>query len=158
MAPRVRPVITMPVGEVVGQHTGAGDRAIALKLEHPELSDSKIAARVGCHPSLVSRVLAKFLGDHTQEELKDFQDNKANLFDALQLRTLMSITDEDIAKAPLLPRITGAAILEDKGRTIRGLATQVNVSVLLDLRDAIRDMRERPAVQVIDNEANTAIG
>jgi hypothetical protein len=57
----------------------------------------------------------------------------------------MSITDEDIAKAPLLPRITGAAILEDKARTIRGQATQVNVSVLLDAVAAIREIRRGEA-------------
>ena len=45
-------------------------------------------------------------------------------------------------KAPLLPRITGAAILEDKARTIRGQATQINVSVLLDAVAAIREMRK----------------
>jgi len=71
---------------------------------------------------------------------------------------LMSITDEDIAKAQLLPRVTSAAILHDKARTIRGQATQVNVSVLLDLVQAARDMRDRPATQVIDNEDNSAIG
>jgi len=53
----------------------------------------------------------------------------------------LSITDEDIAKAPLLPRITGAAILEDKARVIRGQATQINVSVIADLVAAARAAR-----------------
>ena len=141
MAPKVRPIINAPVGEVQGRHTGAGRRAIALKLKYPDLSDVKIAERVGCHPANVSRVLARFLGDHSEEELRDFQASKADVYDALQLRAVMSITDETIAKAPFLPRVTGAAILEDKARTIRGQATQVNVMVLLDAVAAIREMR-----------------
>jgi hypothetical protein len=145
MAPKVRPVIITPVGEVQGRHTGAGRRAIALKLKYPDLSDVKIAERVGCHPANVSRVLARFLGNHSEDELRQFQANKADIFDSLQLRTVMSITDEDIAKAPLLPRITGAAILEDKARTIRGQATQVNVTVLLDAVAAIREIRRGEA-------------
>lgn len=114
-----------------------------MKLQYPELSQAQIAARVGCNPSNVHRVLARFLGNHSEDELREFQENKANVFDSLQLRTLMSITDDDIAKAPLLPRITGAAILEDKARVIRGQATQVNVTVLLDAVQAIREMRKR---------------
>jgi hypothetical protein len=143
MAAQVRPVIDAQVGNVRGRKTGAGRRAIVLKLKHPELSDAKIAKRVGCHPANVSKVLSRFLGDHSEEELRDFQENKANIFDALQLRQLKSITDEDIAKAPLLPRVTASAILEDKARTIRGQATQINVSVLLDAVQAIREMRAK---------------
>jgi len=88
--------------------------------------------------------LARFLGDkHTESDLREFQENKADIFDALQHRMVMSITDEDIAKAQLLPRVTASAILEDKARTIRGQATQVNVTVLLDAVQAIREMRQR---------------
>lgn len=142
MAAQVRPVINALIGNAPhGKHSGAGKRAIKLKLENPHLSDAKIAARVGCSPQNVSVVLRRFLGDHTEEDLREFQNNKADIFDALQMRSLKSITNEDIAKAPLLPRITGAAILEDKARVIRGQATQINVSVLLDAVQAIRDMR-----------------
>ena len=141
MAPKVRPVIDAQIGGLRGRKTGAGQRAIQLKLEHPHLSDARIAARVGCTPQNVSKVLARFLGDHSESDLREFQANKADIFDSIQLRSLMSITNEDIAKAPLLPRITSAAILEDKSRTIRGQATQVNVTVLLDAVQAIRDMR-----------------
>jgi hypothetical protein len=41
-------------------NTGAGDRAIALKLEYPDLSPGQIAKAVGCNPSNVHRVLARF--------------------------------------------------------------------------------------------------
>ena len=128
-----------------------------MKLENPHLSDAKIAALVGCSPANVHTVLSRFLGDHSKEELREFQANKADIFDSIQLRSLMSITNDDIAKAPLLPRITGAAILEDKARTIRGQATQVNVTVLLDAVQAIREMRSRPA-PVIDSTLESDIG
>jgi hypothetical protein len=113
-------------------------------MRYPELSEAQIAKRVGCDPANVHRVLARFLGDkHTESDLREFQENKADIFDALQHRMVMSITDEDIAKAQLLPRVTASAILEDKARTIRGQATQVNVTVLLDAVQAIREMRQR---------------
>jgi hypothetical protein len=124
-------------------NTGAAPAIRRTKLRYPELSNAQIAKRVGTDPANVHRVLKRFLGDHSEQELKDFQENKAEIFDAIQLRTLMSINDADIAKAPLLPRITGAAILEDKARTIRGQATQINVSVLVDAARMLREIQER---------------
>ena len=136
----VTPVIDRPIVSA-----RKGEKAAAIrrtKLRYPELSEGQIAKRVGCDPANVHRVLKRFLGDHSIEELREFQESKADVFDAIQMRSLKSITDIDIAKAPLLPRITGAAILEDKARTIRGQATQINVNVLLDAVQAIRDMRQ----------------
>jgi hypothetical protein len=115
-----------------------------MKMRYPEMSEGQIAKRVGCDPANVHRVLTRFLGDkNTEQDLKDFQQNKADIFDALQHRMVMSITDEVIDKAPLLPRVTAAAILEDKARTIRGQATQVNVNVLVDAARMLREMQER---------------
>ena len=72
----------------------------------------------------------------------------------LSLIHILSIDDAKLETATAVQLATVAGIAFDKSQLTRGLATQVNVSVLLDLRDAIRDMRDRPAVQVIDNEAN----
>lgn len=141
MPPKVTPVIDAP--KVSGRHTGVAPAVRRMKMRYPEMSEGQIAKRVGCDPANVHRVLKRFLGDHSAEDLKDFQENKAEIFDALQMRQLMSITDEVIAKAQLLPLVTASAILEDKARTIRGQATQINVSVLLDAVQAIRDMRKR---------------
>jgi len=143
MSRKVTPIIDAQVSSKRGQKTGKAPLIRKMKLDYPELSESQIAKRVGCDKANVHRVLTRFLGKHTEEQLRDFQQSKADIFDAIQLRSLMSITDKDIAKAPLLPRITGAAILEDKARTIRGQATQINVSVLLDAVQAIRDMRSK---------------
>ncbi len=113
-----------------------------MKLNYPELSEAQIARRVGCDPANVHRVLKRFLGtNHSESDLRDYQNNKADIYDGLQMRALGSITDDDIAKAPLLPRVTAAAILEDKARLIRGKATQIDVSALLDAVQAAREMQ-----------------
>ena len=45
----------------------------------------------------------------------------------------------------------------DKSQLVRGQATQVNVTVLLDAVQAIREMRSRPA-QVVDSTLESDIG
>lgn len=73
---------------------------------------------------------------------REYQDNKADVFDSLQMRIVESITKDDIAKAPLYPRVVSASILEDKARTIRGQATSINVTIIADLVEAIKQMRK----------------
>ena len=144
MAPRVSAVTPM-LGKVNGRHTGAAPLIRKTKVDYPELSNGQIAKRVGCDVANVHRVLSRFLGaKYTQEDLEKFQSSKADIYDALQQRMLGSIDDEVIAKSQLLPRVTSAAILEDKARTIRGQATSVNVVMLLDAVQAIKQMR-RPS-------------
>lgn len=143
MAPKVTPLPDFVIAPRTTRNTGAAAKVRKMKLRYPELSESQIAKRVGCNPATAHRVLKHFFGKGGEASLRNFQENKADIFDALQQKMLMSITAADIAKAPLLPRITGAAILEDKARTIRGQATQINVSVLLDAVQAVRDMRSK---------------
>ncbi len=109
-----------------------------LAIRHPELSHSDIARTVGCDPANVTGVLKTFLGTYSREALADFQENKGDIFDAIQQRILGSITDEKIAKAGLTESVTAAAILEDKARLVRGQATGINVSVMLQMVDAIK--------------------
>ena len=125
-------------------NTGAAPRIRRLKMRYPELSENAIAKRVGCDPANVHRVLKRFMGeDGSEQDLQDYQNAKADIFDAMQRRIVMSISDADIAKAQLLPRVTAVAILEDKARTIRGQATQVNVNVLVDAAKMLREMEDR---------------
>ena len=119
--------------------TGVADEIRRLHLRYPALSKADIAKRVGCDWTNVHRVLQRFMGNDTSEDdLRAYQENKADIFDALQKRIMGSITDTDIAKAPLMARVTAGAILEDKARVIRGQATGINVTVLMDAIDAIR--------------------
>ena len=79
------------------------------------------------------------MGDNgTEEDLREFQENKADVYDALQRRFLSSISNEVIDKASLRDRVIASAVLEDKARVIRGQATGINVTVLMDAIDAIR--------------------
>lgn len=128
--------------EPLTSHRGCAPEIRRLATTYPELSQGAIARKVGCTVGNVSQVLSKFLNGGSAEELRDFQDNKADLYDVVQQRILESITGEDIAKAPLVARVTSLAILEDKARLVRGQATGINAVVLMDLVDAIRAKRE----------------
>ena|SRR5277367_376131 len=146
MPPKVTQIIDAPSlsRSVKSTNTGAAPKIRKMKLRYPELSEAQIAKRVGCHPTNVHRVLKQFLGKNSNEEqLKDYQESKADVYDALQMRYLKSITDAKINKTSVVALTTGAAILEDKARNIRGQATQINVTVLLDAVQAIKDMRSR---------------
>ena len=147
MAPRVSAVPQhVSRGNGAGRHTGAAPAIRKMKIDYPELSEAQIAKRVGCHVGNVHDVLTRFLGKYTAQDLEAFQGRKADIYDAMQQSILGSITGEVIDKAQLLPRVTSAAILEDKARTIRGQATSVNVTVLLDAVQTIKQMRRMGGV------------
>ena len=112
------------------------------KLRYPELSESQIARHVGCSPSNVHQVLKSFLVDRSEAELHDFQANKADIYDAVQLRALASVTQAKLQKSSAPALVTAAAILEDKARLVRGQATGINVQVLLDVAEMIRNERD----------------
>ena len=121
--------------------TAPTGKAAAIRVLHdryPEMSQAAIARKVGCTDRNVSVVLKNYLRDTSPEELSQFQDSKADIYDAIQNRILASITPEKIEKAKLVESITSAAILEDKARLVRGQATGINVSVLMDVVEAIR--------------------
>ena len=111
-------------------------RKIAAK--YPELSQGDIAKRVGCSPQNVSEVLAKFLADTSPEYLDDYQANKPAVFEALQYRTLASITQEDITNSSFMQRVTAAAILQDKISLMRGQPTAIHAHLLVDVLDMLR--------------------
>ena len=116
-----------------------------MALKYPELPQTEIARRVGCSHQNVSAVLAQYLADTSVDDLRDYQQNQADVFDSLSHRLLLSVTPEKIAKAKVMEAITGAAILIDKARLVRGQATGINVNVLMDVVEA---MRSRPAEPV----------
>ena len=122
-----------------------GERAAQIRklaLRYPELSNSEIARKVGCRPQNVSGVLSTFLAGHSEEKLRDYQQNRADIFDAVGMRALSSITDDTLAKAGFQQLVTGAAILVDKSQLLRGQPTSIHVSALLDVLDVIRERDE----------------
>lgn len=141
---------------VPGRKTGAAPAIRKLKLKHPELTDSEIARTVGCSPSNVSVVLKAFLGANTRETLRDYQENQADVFESLAHRLLSSVTQEKIDKSKPMEAITGAAILIDKARLVRGQATGINVSVLMDVVEAIRLRGSQPVASATISGASVS--
>lgn len=142
MPPKVKP---LPDNTRINTaNTGKAPAIRRMKLKYPELSEAQIAKQVGCSSVNVHNVLKRFLGKaHSTQELAEYQNAKADVYDALQMRYLMSITNAKINKTGVVALTTGAAILEDKARTIRGQATQINVSLIVDAMAAVREMRKR---------------
>ena len=126
---------------IPGRKRGLAPLIRSTKTRYPELSEAQIAKRVGCSPSNVHQVLTPFLHDHSEGELRDFQANKADIYDAVQMRALASVTQDKLRKSSAGSLVTVAAILEDKARLIRGQATGIHVSALIDVLDAIRQLR-----------------
>lgn len=78
------------------------------------------------------------MGTKSDAELRDYQDNQADVFDSLAFRLLGSLSQDKIDKTKPMEAITGAAILIDKSRLVRGQATGINVHVLMDVVEALR--------------------
>ena len=127
---------------IPGRKRGLAPLIRATKLRYPELSEAEIAKRVGCSPSNVHQVLSAFLHGHSEQELRDFQANKADVYDAVQMRALASVTQDKLRKSSAGSLVTVAAILEDKARLIRGQATSINVQALVEVLDLIRQLRD----------------
>jgi hypothetical protein len=123
-----------------------GERATRIRniaSRYPKLSRSAIARMVGCDPSNVTQVLKTTLKGHSDAELRDFQTNKPDIMDALNLRVVGSITDTKLRKTSAAQLVTMSAILTDKTQLLRGQATSININVLFDVLEAIRQ-RDQP--------------
>jgi len=119
-------------------HRGLAPIIRKTKLNYPKLTDSEIARRVNCTPENVTGVLRTFLGKNTISDLRDYQENRADVFDSLTQRFLESVTEKKIVKTSAAQLVTMAAILHDKSQVMRGQATQINVTVLMDVVAAIK--------------------
>lgn len=126
---------------IPGQQKGLAPEIRRLSVKYPELTQGDIARRVGCTTSNVCQVLNAFLNDSSESELREYQENQADIFDSVAYKLLRSVTQEKIDKTKPMEAITGAAILTDKARLVRGQATNYNVNILLDAAQAIRDKR-----------------
>ena len=132
-------------GVIIGSMPRHGERAALIRnlaTRYPELSHPAIAQRVGCSPQNVDQVLSKFLGNNSLDDLRAFQGNETDILDAVRMRTVASITQDKLDKANALQLITGAAILQDKIQVMRGQPTSIHVHALVNVLDAIAEMRE----------------
>jgi len=140
-----------PEVKVKQSHKGCAPKIRKLKERYPEMSATAIAKRVGCTPDNVYSVLKRFLGSHSVQDLREFQQNKADVYDSLQQRCVASITSAKIAKTSAAQLTTMVAILEDKSRLVRGQATGINVTVLMDVVEAIRSRQGQVARSIGDS-------
>jgi hypothetical protein len=123
---------------VPGRKRGLAPAIRKLKLRHPELTNGEIAKRVGCNPANVTGVLKTFLGSNTEDQLRQFQENKAEVYDSVAMRLIESVDARKIAKSSALQIITAVGILHDKAALLRGQPTSINLMALVDIVEAIR--------------------
>lgn len=138
---------------VNGRKTGKASAIRKLKLKHPDLTPSEIAKTVGCSVNNVYGVLQTFLGFKSDNDLRQYQESQADIFDALSMRFLGSITQEKIDKTGPVEAVTAAAILFDKKRLMLGQATGINVNVLMDVVEAMRARGPISAASVGQSQA-----
>lgn len=118
-----------------------GDKGIRIRkmhLRYPELSRAEIARKVGCDPARVTQVLNRFLNDNGEEDLRGFQSNQADIYDAIRLRALSSLTDDKMAKSSASQLAILIGIMHDKAALCRGQATSHVAVVLLDVAAMMR--------------------
>jgi len=71
------------------------------------------------------------------------REELAGMFDSVAHRIVGAVTPEDIQKANLVQKLTSAGIAVDKASMLRGeLPPAINVTVLLDVMEAIRSRRD----------------
>jgi len=118
---------------------GLAPKIRALKDKYPDMPVSVIADKVGCTPQNVRGVLSSYLAGTSEEALREYQANRSDILDAMQHRALLSITQAKLDKSSPVELMTVFGISYDKARLERGQATGINVNVLMDVAQAIRD-------------------
>jgi DNA-binding MarR family transcriptional regulator len=97
-------------------------KILETKQAHPDLTVREIAAIADCNHSNVVQCLKRY--EINKQNVIHYKDNRADIIADLQHRLLVSITDDEIKKAPLGTRILGMAQLYDKERLERGMSSE----------------------------------
>ena len=82
--------------------------------------------------------------------MREIKAELADSFQDLALRMITSITDADIRKLDAYRRTLSGAVATDKMQLLRGEATSIDVSVLLDAVQAARDLHDRRADEAME--------
>ena len=134
-------------------------------LNETEQERAKVLHASGKTPSAIAKdmgrshhTLGKFLGKpEVQKQVSIQREELAGMFDHVAHRIVGAVTPEDVTKATLQQKMVSAGIAVDKAALLRGeIPTTVNVTVLLDAVQAIREMRRveevaRPALTIPGN-------
>ena len=113
------------------------ERILAYKAKN--LSQADIAKLLGC----TQQAVAKRMNDLSLDTLADFNEHKASVYDIVERKHLNKLLD-DQSKRPM-EDMTVAAIAGDKGRVIRGLATEVvdHRVLQIDALAAVKELRRQ---------------
>ena len=113
------------------------ERILALKAKGLSLND--MAKLLDCSDDNIK----KRIKDLSIETLNDFNDHKASIYDIVERKHLNKLLDDD-SKRPM-EDMTVAAIAGDKGRVIRGLATEVvdHRVLQIDALAAVKELRRQ---------------
>lgn len=106
------------------------------------LPQTEIAAKMGLSDSGVSQVLAKFAPMFAElGNVKEFREAKADVYDALQLQALKSMSDPDKhASATLRDLAVAADVLQRNSRLERGMSTNnLSVQTTVTVRSTLPD-------------------
>jgi hypothetical protein len=101
------------------------ERMMALRVSG--LTYNEVGKIMGCSEENVVKRLTPYRD--TIDGLREFQDNKADLYDVYQSRILSGIDDQKIKEAKLFDLIRSSAQLEDMSRKVKGLDATKNVNV-----------------------------
>jgi|ERR1035437_725018 hypothetical protein len=121
-------------------------------LTETERERAKVLRASGKTPTYIAKgmgrsphTLRKFLDKpEVQKQVSIQREELASMFDHVAHRVVSSVTPEDVTKATLQQKMVSAGIAVDKAAALRGeIPVTVNVTVLLDAVQAIREMRQR---------------
>ena len=119
-------------------------------LTETERERAKVLHASGKTPSAIAKgmgrshhTLRKFLDKpEVREQVGVQREVLAGMFDHVAHRIVGAVTPEDVSKATLQQKMVSAGIAVDKAALLRGeIPTTVNVTVLLDLVQAIKEKR-----------------
>ena len=111
------------------------ERARITTMAAAGLSQNKIAQSVGRSRHMVKNVLAE---PEIQRAVTDEKAELAQLYREKARDIVISINSADIDNASLQQKAVSTGILLDKSLLLSGDATGINVSVLLDVVEAMR--------------------
>ena len=103
------------------------------------MSKTKIAQTLGRSRGMVRNMMEE---PEIQEKIGDEKSVLAKLYRDKARRIVDSINDVDIEKASLQQKSISSGVLLDKSLLLSGDLPQVSVTVLLNLVQAARDMRD----------------
>jgi hypothetical protein len=130
------------------------ERMMVLKVSG--LTYEEVGKVMGCSQENVIKRLTPYRD--TINGLRDFQDNKADMYDIIQSRIIAGIDEKKIREAKLFDLIRSADSLETMGRKVRGLDAHKNVNVFSITVKAAFPVPDKKARVINEGLSNNLLG